>query len=240
MQQYFITQLNDQQVVFNPTQSHHLKNVLRMKPGQQVLVVDQFKHRYLVTLTALEPLAVAQVVEQMPTMDKNTRIVLAMAMIKKDKWEWLIQKACEFGVDEIIPLMTQHCVVKGDSEKLERKLLRWNTIAMEACEQSKRNSMVTISEPIGIKELVKLPFKTKVVAYELATTKQYLTKVINDVEEIVVVIGPEGGLAPNEVALLVNNGYLVVSLGERILRAESAGIYALTVLDVLMHGGSHA
>jgi len=202
-----------------------------------VLVVDPQQQRFLATISHIGPVVIAEQLQLVAGQSTNTRIILAMAMIKKDKWEWLLQKACEFGADTIIPLMTQHCVVKADNEKLERKLQRWNTITLEACEQCKRTSLVKVEAPMTIKELVNQPFTTKVVAYEQAGIEHHLVNQLPPFQDIVVVIGPEGGLAKREVEYLVGHGFMVVNLGERILRAESAGIYALTVLDVMKHQG---
>ena len=226
MQQYFIEEtvnLNDQ-FFFNDEQSHHIKNVLRMKNDDIVKIVDINHNPYLVKLTIGNNVS-GKVFESLEKYEEKVRVTLVAALIKNDKWDFMIQKVCELGVSEIVPLEAKRCVVRL-KDKADKKIMRFNKIALEACEQCKREDLVTVNKAISLKEISAYKSELNIVAYEDADYKGLNLKEIlkGKPKSVTIVIGPEGGFDPGEIEYLINNDFKCVSLGKRILRAETASI----------------
>ncbi len=234
MQRYFIDDYIEKGKLVKITGSdvHHIKNVMRFKRGKKVAVcgvnacflceISSFvnEHVYLTVIEVLED------------NELSVQIDIAQALIRRERFEYMLQKAVELGVHKIIPLVTTNNVVNLDRSKKTAKLKRWNTILKEACEQSRRSKLATVSD---ILELTKLPYSTYdkvIVAYEKKSGSNDLVDVINEKsEKILLVIGPEGGFTEKEIAFLqlIPNVYLV-GLGKRILRSETASLFLLSIL----------
>lgn len=235
MQQYFIENKLEvnAEVVFNPEQSHHIKNVLRMKSDTTIRLVDSLSNAYYASIFYRDSCVLAKVKERiLKSSESKIQITLYMGLIKGEKWDYLIQKACECGVHTIVPLLTSRCVVKVKTEKNDRKRERWNKIAMEACEQCKRTHMVEVLDPVELKDLKKVD-GLGLIAYEDADFHSANLAAClkgNNATHIAIVIGPEGGFSPQEVARITDLGYQCVSLGERILRAETAALFTLNAI----------
>ncbi|MEA5026374.1 MAG: RsmE family RNA methyltransferase [Erysipelotrichaceae bacterium] len=229
MQQYFTQQpvRINQLIELDHKQRHHIQNVMRMNHNEEILISDQ-KAIYQCKLVLRDKLFFA-----MPYRLWNTDpelpypIKLYAALIKNEKWEYLIQKATELGVFEIIPLITKRTIVKVNS-KLDQKVDRWNKIAMEACEQSHRRLLVKVSAPIDLAKVPYDPQATNILASE--TEERTFINKLDLVKATNLIIGPEGGFTDDEVQKLVQSGYQACSLGKRILRAETAACYALSVI----------
>lgn len=230
MQQYFIEDIVsgvNTYIEFSDEQKNHLFNVLRMHDDEIVKVVDLKKQAFLVKLVGEQ----GYVIEKLTNKIDACEIHLYAGMLKKDKWDYLIQKCCELGVYEITPFVSKRCVVKTN-DKTSKKIARYNKIALEACEQSKREHLVKINEVIDLKNLNINNDYLNLVAYEDAdfqsqSLKHYLNK---DCRKINIVIGPEGGFDQQEIKLLVEKGFNCVSLGQNILRAETAAISVVSNL----------
>ena len=230
MQQYFIQDkfsLN-QTYSLDDEQTHHLLCVLRAKSGKVVRVVDQDGYYDDVSID-IQDNHIYFTIHQLNQQIKKTHVVALMALIKKDKWDFALMKAAELGVDEIIPLMTQRCVVKVKDGNFKKA--RYQKILDEACEQCKRASKVILHDPLTIKQLPNFDGYTKLIPYE----NEHSTHIKNvDMEDnIVFAIGPEGGFDCKEVELLISKGYQCVTLGTRILRAETALMYSLCAIDLI-------
>lgn len=225
MQQYFLDyKIKNEIVDFNEEQSHHISNVLRMKSGDIVKVVDSDENPYLVKVDIIDKKQTkGKIIEKLEKFESKVKIRLLACMIKGDKWDFMIQKACELGVDEIVPVFSKRCVVKIN-DKIDKKIKRYNKIALEACEQCKRDTLVEVCKPILIEDVINYDADLNVVAFENADYKgDTLKKVLrDDISTINVVIGPEGGFDSEEVNYLTKNNYKCISLGKRILRAETA------------------
>ncbi|MDO5417112.1 MAG: 16S rRNA (uracil(1498)-N(3))-methyltransferase [Lachnospiraceae bacterium] len=217
---------------------NHAKNVLRMKPGEELLVSDGTGQDYLCRVAELDSEAVlAEILKkEEDSRELPSRIILYQGLPKSDKMELIIQKAVELGVSRIVPVATKNAVVKLDKKKEESKLKRWQSIAESAAKQSKRSVIPEISGVLTLKEAVKdaSVCGTGFFAYEhqegMAGTAKELAGV-GAGQSIAVFIGPEGGFEPEEVQMAEEAGIRPVSLGKRILRTETAG---LTLLSVLM------
>ena len=241
MYHFFVTpaQIMDGYAVITGQDVNHIRNVLRMKPGEQVGIRDGISRSYICELEAIEE---EEIRAKILTEDTNlselpAELYLFQGLPKSDKMELIIQKAVELGVHEVIPVATRRAVVKLDRKKEESKLKRWNAIAESAAKQSKRIVIPEVTGVMSVKEALAYAadFDLKLLPYEnargMAATKEQVEAVRSGMD-IAVFIGPEGGFEETEVEEARAAGFYPVSLGKRILRTETAG---LTMLSILMY-----
>lgn len=238
MQQYFVnTSIEEnEKIYFDSEQSHHIKKVLRMKEGTVVRVVGTSNTVGLAEIGYDGQTCYGEVIEVLACdSESKVKMTLCMGLIKKDKWDFCIQKACECGATTIVPFVSSRSVVKVSEEKSDKKLLRWNKIALEACEQSKRSVATQVSEVVSFKELMSLDADLKIIAYEdadvLGANLAHVLKEHPTCSSMLIAIGPEGGFERTEIDYAVDHGFVCVSLGKRILRAETAAMSALTMVS---------
>ena len=214
--------------------SYHITKVMRNKIGDNVEVVID-KKLYLCEIVKIEDLVTVKKVEEIECDSEfSFYVTIAQSLVKEQKMDLILQKSCELGVSEIIPLSAVRSIVKLD-KKEDKKLIRWNKILKEASEQSKRVVIPKVSEVMSIKELSKLDYDLKVLCTvnELSVSlKDVLPKELNGLK-ILFVIGPEGGFTDNEEKILVDNGFISTSVGKRVLRTETASFYALSILSYI-------
>lgn len=229
MQQYFLDTVFEvnQTYSLNQEQSHHLCVVLRAKDGLLIRVVDTLG-QYAIVPIHIESNTVFFNIDTLNRNDKKTNIVLLMALIKKDKWDFTLMKASELGVDEIYPLMVNRCVVKVNKEF---KKARYEKILLEAAEQCKRDTVPVLHDPISLKNMPSFEGYTKFIPYEKEESVSLKQLELGD--NIVFAIGPEGGFDPSEIQQFDQKGFKSVTLGKRILRAETAALYTLSAIDIL-------
>ena len=217
---------------------NHIKNVLRMKTGEEILISsgDDLEYAcYIEELGDKEVLAHVMYVQE-AGYELSSRIYLFQGLPKGDKMELIIQKAVELGVHEVIPVATRRAVVKLDGKKEENKIRRWQAIAESAAKQSKRMYVPEVRHVMRFSEAIEHAKELDVVLlpYELAKDMKETKKIIDQIEpgqSIGIFIGPEGGFDEEEVRMAADMGARAITLGKRILRTETAG---LTVLSVLM------
>lgn len=212
---------------------NHIKNVLRMTVGDMFLVSENGVSS-LCEIESLEGDSVTARIIEEKCMDTNppVKIYLFQGLPKGDKMELIIQKTVELGIECIIPVEMNRCVVKLDDKKKKSKISRWQAIAESAAKQSKRNMIPEISQVLTYKQALK---KAKtldllLVPYEnkngMADTKSSLSQLKSGMS-VGILIGPEGGFEENEVHSAFEMGGKVISLGKRILRTETAAITAV-------------
>lgn len=230
MQQYFVDcdLHKGDRISLHQEQAHHIQHVMRMKSGENIRIANYHEQVFQAHVEFIQKDVVAVLQEEIVLSPPRVNITLAQALIKGEKWDFLLQKACELGVNAIIPFTSSRCVVKEKEDKKEKKLQRWNKITLEACEQCKRASLVKVEDTIPFTQLANSSHSLKLLAYEnadcaSASLKDTLRK-FSDVKDILCVIGPEGGFDEDEVSYLMNHGFQCVSLGTRILRAETAAL----------------
>lgn len=234
MQQYFINQIGklNSYIIFSKEQTHHIQKVMRMKEKETIKVVDVNGTPFLAYVSYVEQSVQGYCYQCLTKKEESPEITLIQGMIKKDKWDFLLQKTCELGVNLIIPMIASRTIVKISSKDIS-KLERYNKIAMEACEQCKRDNLTKVHDPISFNDIKKYKKELNIIAYEDADFhSQALKEVLKanaNVKSILYVIGSEGGFSQDEVNLLKQEGFICVSLGERILRAETA---AISVVDI--------
>lgn len=228
----------DKNVTITGEDVNHIKNVLRLKCGDEILVSDGEGTDYQCRISELNADSVVADIEDVfrNSAELPVKITLFQGMPKSDKLEFIIQKAVELGVTEIVPVMTKRTVVKIEDKKAGKKLERYNMIARSAGKQSGRGlipevkGFMTFKEAIGYaKEL-----DMNIIPYEDARGMEYARQVIQEIKgkkSLGIFIGPEGGFAKEEVEQAMEVGAKCITLGNRILRTETAG---LTVLSIIM------
>lgn len=229
MRQFFIDEKLDIgiTVCLNQDIKHHLIDVLRFKDGDIIRLVDNTNQPYKAQISLDNNLS-AKVIDKFESVEKKGKIIYCCCMIKKERWQWLIEKAVEFNCDVIVPVISERTIIHID-EKIEKKVERWNKIALMAAQQCNRTDLVKVEKPIKLKQIVQYKSTNNLVAYE-KEKGNYLYDLIDD-NDITFLIGPEGGFTEKEIDFLVDNGFKCCSLSDNILRAESAGMYFLSVID---------
>jgi 16S rRNA (uracil1498-N3)-methyltransferase len=172
---------------------------------------------------------------QIEPAERSSPIVLGQALIKGDKMDWVIQKATELGVATVVPIYSRHSVIKPNPQRLDHQRTRWHRIARDAAQQSERWNIPTIADPMDLAETCRryaaAPLKGILTERSSNPSLATLSLPRDCQHPIVLLIGPEGGWAANEQSLAQEQGFLPLSLGPRILRAETAAIAALSILQ---------
>ena len=238
MRRLFYKGILGESITITGTDAHHLMHVMRAKAGQQVTVVDDEGSVALMEMTAFTAESVELTLKE--RLEGNTEspleLTLVQCLLKADKMDWVVQKAVELGVDRICPVASQNCVVHYDSKKADQRRQRWQKIADEAAKQCGRTKLLQVEPIVGIKEfLAKSGFREENPLYfcyeneEQKTIKEALTN--SQAGKATVIIGPEGGFTLEEAQALEEAGGQSVTLGPRILRAETAAIASLSVIQ---------
>lgn len=230
MQRYFVNIINNE-VRFSEGDEHHILHVMRMKVGDQFDVVD-LSHLYLVEITSLSPLRAKIIKEKQEQTELGKQVTLFFALAKGDKIDLVIQKATELGVNYIVLFKSRRCVVNFDEKDISKKFNRYQKIAKEASEQCHRLFVPVVLGAYDLKKCLTMMGDVNFLAYEkeAGTTEESLN-IPKTAKNISIMIGSEGGFDEDEVDFLVKKGFKTVSLGRRILRCETAAIYALSVLS---------
>ena len=233
MHRFFATRLVDNQFYLENSDLHQIKNVLRLKNSAQIICIYQ-QHHYLATITYLnnQQLVITKISELAQNHDPQVKITLVAGLIRSHKWDLMLQKVTELGVNRIVPFEFKRCVVHLANENNDSKIKRWEKIFKEASEQSYRNSIPKITNISNdLTTLQSYLSDINIVCYENENFVNSLSTVLKqDYHSITVIVGPEGGFEPFEIKELQAMGYHSVSLGSRILRAETAPIFLLSAI----------
>ena len=232
MQRYF-GKIIGRQVLLEDDDVFHLTRVMRAKVGDKIEVVNEGVV-YVAQINRFKPLEIDVVRRLKENNELPNNVVLIASLLKGDKMDLVLQKATELGVSEIVLLETERTVVKFKKDDRELKIERFNKILKEAAEQSRRSVIPHLFRIITFDQLRDIDANVKMIAYEEeAGATNSFNKIVDSIkpgQKVAVLIGPEGGFAEHEVEIAMNNGYKKVSLGKRILRAETASFYALSVI----------
>lgn len=247
MHHFFVNpeQVEDGLIRITGSDVNHIKNVLRIRQGEEMLVSDGTGRDYLCQAEEIAGLEVT--VRILETEEEGrelpSRIWLFQGLPKSDKMEFIIQKAVELGAAGIVPVSTRNTVVRLDQKKEEAKVKRWQAIAESAAKQSKRSLVPRVSGIMTLKEafdyVESQGFSVRLIPYEheagMDGTKTELDAA-GPGQDIAVFIGPEGGFDEREIELALSKGVRPISLGRRILRTETAGLALLSVLMMRLEG----
>lgn len=241
MYRFFVepSQVGEKEIIITGSDVNHIKNVLRMKPKETILISSKENLEYTCYIEELneDEIKAHIMYVQEAGYELASKLYLFQGLPKSDKMEWIIQKAVELGVHEVIPVASKRAVVKLDQKKEEKKRTRWQAIAESAAKQSKRMYVPEVTKVMSFSQAVEYAKSMDVVLipYELAKGMAETKEVIKKIEKgqsVGIFIGPEGGFEEAEVELAVQEAHArPITLGKRILRTETAG---LTVLSILM------
>jgi 16S rRNA (uracil1498-N3)-methyltransferase len=243
LQRYFInqSQIQDGRIFIKGDDYHHISRVMRMNTGDRVICIDKSGSAALCEITEISSDTVTlNVLEWIEgTNELPIQVTIASGLPKGDKLELIIQKGTELGASRFVPFHAARSIVKWDEKKGLKKVDRWKKTAKEAAEQSHRNIIPDVVVPLTFQELIEQSrhYEYKLIAYEEEAKRGEKTKLaacldkMKHGQSLLVVFGPEGGLTEQEVEQLKKLGFETCSLGPRILRAETAPLYLLSVVS---------
>ncbi len=243
MYHFFVTkeQTAGEKIIVIGDDVNHMKNVLRMKIGEQVSVSDGSDREYLCHIEKICDDSIELKIEDIfgITSELPCEIVLFQGLPKGDKMELIIQKAVELGAAKIVPVVTNRTIVKWDGKKAKKKIERYNTIAKTAAKQAKRSVIPTVSDVVNFEQACKMAseFDANLIPYENAQGIEASRKAIAAIKgkkSVGIFIGPEGGFEEREVKQAMEIGAVSITLGKRILRTETAGMSVLSLLMFLL------
>ena len=228
-----------EQILIDGTDVNHIRHVLRMKPGEELLLSDGEGHDYTCTIETLENDAVRCriLAREASGTEPSVKVYLFQGLPKADKLEHIIQKSVELGVYRIIPVETARSIVKYDPKKLKSKLERWQKISESAAKQSRRGIIPEVEQVMTWKaalqyaadlDMILIPYENY---KDMAKTREVIQRIAPGMS-VGIFIGPEGGFEQSEVdqACAVSSNAFPISLGSRILRTETAPLMLLSVL----------
>lgn len=238
MHRFFVPQLYAEEMYIEGVDARHISKVLRMQPGTQLQIVSDDGVSALAEITAIdsERVTVRCLEKLAESHEPRVKLVLAQGLAKGEKMDFIIQKAVEMGAYSVIPVAMEHSVVRLDGAKAAKKVERWQKIAESAAKQSKRDIIPQVQPVQSMAEmLAKCTCQTKIIAYECEdrlSLKAALRAAgeAGGISELLLIIGPEGGISEGELEQARQAGAVPVSLGRRILRAETAGLVAISAI----------
>ncbi|MBN2848093.1 MAG: 16S rRNA (uracil(1498)-N(3))-methyltransferase [Coriobacteriia bacterium] len=231
---------NDGVLPLGEADIHHLRDVLRLSPGDEIVVVVAGAAR-VVRLTHVSEVVSGVVLEEVPT-PALPRVTLVQALVKGEKMDTVIRQATELGVTRVVPFAAERSVVRLDAAKAEARVARWRRVAAEAAKQSQRTDIPEVTTPVPAAKVAEIPTADVVlVCWEGGSAAPGIGDALSTAgagagTSVAVIVGPEGGLTPGEVDLFRSGGARVVSLGSTVLRTETAGVVA-TALVLYELGG---
>lgn len=244
MPRFFVKteQIKEKNITIIGEDVKHIKNVLRKQVGDNIEICNQETgNTYKCEIAEIKEQEIVNIIiEKKASIEDKIKVDIYQGLPKADKMELIIQKAIELGANAIIPVEMKRCVVKLDSKTESKKIERWQKIAESAAKQSGRNTVPEIRRMVKVEDITKLKgdYDSIIVCYE-NEKENYIKKELLKLREldnteirIAIVIGPEGGLEEKDVEYLKQNGAVIVTLGNRILRTETV---ALNLLSIIMY-----
>lgn len=239
MHRFFVSpdNIKDNMVYIDAAQARHIEKVLRLKPGDSVLVFDGSGIEYQVKLLGRENDMLRAEIEKENVRQQTpaVKLTLVQGIAKGDKMDTIIQKAVEIGVSAVIPMQSEHTVVCLEGEKVEKKRQRWQAIAREACKQCRRNIVPEIKPVVDFSSLMLQNENPAIMLYE-NEEKIRLRAILKEARhrfkenEIFLLVGPEGGFSRQEVQQAKSHNIILAGLGPGILRTETAGLVAASII----------
>ena len=248
MYHFFVTpeQVKGEEIQIVGSDVNHIKNVLRMKNGEELQISDGNNKKYLCEIASMTSDEVCVRIKEELASDTElpSKIYLFQGLPKSDKMELIVQKAVELGSYEIIPVATKRAVVKLDDKKAAKKVERWNSISEGGAKQSGRNVIPEVKQVMSYKEAIQYAGSLDIILipYELAEGMEETRQIIESIlpgQSVGIFIGPEGGFETQEVEYAMEHGAKAITLGKRILRTETAGLTTLSILMYHLESKTH-
>jgi 16S rRNA (uracil1498-N3)-methyltransferase len=222
-------------ITLDQAAAHYVVNVLRMREGRPLILFNGEGGEYEGTLaTTSKKSAMVNLFKFTDVVvESPIETVLGVCLIKNDRMDWLMQKATELGVAKICPLLSEFTDVKFHQDRADKKMQHWNQVVINACQQSGRTGIPVIEKPIKLEDwAARVESDQKLVLHPYQSKK--LKEIIADdltVNSVALLVGPEGGLSEDEVKVTHQYGFQPLSMGPRILRAETAPLAALSLVQ---------
>jgi len=224
-------------------EAHHCAEVLRMRVGDEVVVFDGAGRAARAVLAQVgRKQVMVQLGEELPACPERVRITLAQAIPKGKTMEWIIEKATELGVAEIVPLVTDRTIVRLDEEEAVRKQQKWQRVALEACKQCGQNWLPSVRLPQSLESWLaagELPEFRLIGALtpDARALQAWVKSAGEGVRSAGMLVGPEGDFSPQEMAMALAAGFHPLAMGPIVLRAETAAIFGLSILAYELNAG---
>ena len=227
-------------VTIRKSDAHHIKNVLRLKPGDRIKLLDGagFEYEAVIRIMSAAKVDVEILSRDRAALQSGAQIIVAQAFLKEKKMDDLVRKLCELGVAKWIPFFSQRSIPRPDASRLAGRRRRWHRIAAEALKQCRRVDLPEIAAALSFDEVLDYS-KTcdlKIVFWENEPTPLPRSIELNEknsFKKILLMLGPEGGFTRAEIELAQRSGFVVAGLGPRILRAETATLAAVTLAQYI-------
>lgn len=225
--------LSGEVVELEESASHHLSKVLRMQAGRELIVFNGAGGEFAATIYEVHKKhVVIQVAEHtLDNRESPLNLELAIGISRGERMDWVLQKATELGVTNIIPLITERTEVKIGGDRQDKKIQHWQQTIISACEQCQRNLLPTLAEPIQISDwLTQVNSELRFVLHHRDSKQLPADK---KPESVTLLIGPEGGLSDREIAHAIEYDFNALTLGPRVLRTETAPVAAISLVQYL-------
>ncbi len=228
------SQVSGSRISISDEDVRHISAVLRMKTGDALLLCDGHGAEYHVTIAEMDKSEIkTEIVSYTKRELTAPRVTLGQGLPKSDKMDWIVQKATELGVSNIVPLVTERTIVKIRDE--QKRISRWQKIAREAAMQSNRPDIPVVEQVVSFKEFLRTPNSEpgtlSLLPWEEASAPiKDVLKQNAGAAHVIVLIGPEGGFSSNEASMAREQGFHAVSLGPNILRTETAAVAVLSMI----------
>jgi len=239
MHRFFVPadSLRDKQVILTGPKVHQIRDVLRMKSGDKIIVLDNTGYEYTVALIKIERRQVVGELldSKISEGEPKTRITLYQSILAREKFEWILQKCTEVGVCCFVPVLTQRSIVRRLESVTTKKITRWQSIITEAAEQSGRGKIPMLEKPLNFSDVLTgigdfdccLIGSTQT---DIPILREIIKGKDSQIEKIALFIGPEGGFTEKEIADAGCGGAKAFGLGKRVLRTETAAIVASVLI----------
>ena len=232
MQQYFSVSKKNNTLYLNKDDLNHIKNVMRMKENDNVIIVYEDKS-YICSLN--KDLLSANIKEEFKTLKNENKFTVYVPLLSEEKMSFILKHGTELGITDFIVVEYEHCKYKLPHKDYEKKLTRWNKIIKEASEQSYRVKKPTLEKIINVKDIESIS-NVNILCSLDKTNVKHICKVLtskNCNDTISLVFGPEGGLSKSEEEMLVQKGFIKTSLGSDVLRTETVPLMVSSIIKYL-------
>ncbi len=234
MRKFFIPAENikDTSAFITGSDVHHITHVLRKTPGDIIMATDGRGGELKVRIKEILPGSVKlEILEMSPSEGRKIFVRLYQAIPRGVKFDWVVEKSCEIGVNELVPLITERTVAKLSEERGLKKIARWERISLETMKQTGRSSPMAIYKAVSVEKIPEMMLKDslKILFWELEEENN-LRDILSGgrSQRVELVIGPEGGFSCGEAENLINSGFQSTSLGKMVLKTDTAALSALS------------
>ena len=232
MQRYFVNELDENRFTLSSDDSYHVSIVMRMKVGDLIEIVYE-NNVYLTKIVSFNPV-VTEIVKKLDNYNElPIKVTICQSLVNNDKMHLILEKCTELGAYSFIPLNVTNSIIKLNVKDKIKKINHYEKIVMGASRQSKRNLVPQVYDVMSIDEMLKIDFDLKILCTvnEMSRSLKNVLQNNKNYATMIIVIGPEGGFTSSEEKRLIDNGFISTSLGNLVLRTETASIVSLSMIN---------